>query len=91
MIVISLIHCKKVYSPEGDVGYLSRLPLRDIRKIPEITICEGFVIEADKVLDVNRPATEFVCLHCGRRFYFNTKRYIKVLDALGVDYTSRLP
>ena len=49
------------------------------------------VIEADKILDVNRPATEFVCLHCGRRFYFNTKRYIKVLDALGVDYTSRLP
>jgi hypothetical protein len=88
---MSLIHCKKVYSAEGDASHMQKLPLRELRKIPDITICEGFVIEAGWTLDVNKPTVELMCVHCGNRFYFETRRYIKVLDALGVDYSGRLP
>ena len=59
--------------------------------MPDLTICEGFVTEADKNLDINRPLTEFVCMSCGRRFYFDTKKYIKVLKALNIDFSARVP
>lgn len=52
--------------------------------------CRGMVIESDKVLDKHSKMTEFVCLMCGNSFEFSTQRYIKLLDALGVDYSRRL-
>jgi RNase P subunit RPR2 len=52
--------------------------------------CGGFVVEAERSLDRNRPYTEFFCIHCGKRFYFQTKRYLKILDALKIDYSGRL-
>lgn len=48
------------------------------------------MVEADKFLDRQSKLTEFVCLMCGYTFEFSTDRYIKVLDALKVDYSQRL-
>lgn len=88
---MSLIKCKKVYSLIGeDVKDLSKLPLRELRKMDDIIVCEGMVIESEKTLDPNRRFTEFVCLVCGRRFYFETRRYINVLKALNIDFSGRL-
>lgn len=88
---MSLLHCKKVYDPEGNAAELQQLPLRELRKIPGITICEGFVIEASWTLNVNKPTVELMCVHCGRRTYCETRKYIKLLDALKIDYSGRLP
>jgi predicted RNA-binding Zn-ribbon protein involved in translation (DUF1610 family) len=87
-----MIRCKKVYSHDGqDASYLSKLPLPQLREIPDITICEGMVTEAEWTLNTKKPTVEFVCANCGRRFYYETRKYLRVLDALNVDYSGRLP
>lgn len=87
----SLIKCKKLYSPTGkDVSTLTRLPLRELREISDILVCEGMVIEAEKALTPNRKFTEFTCIICGHNFYFETRKYMKVLKALGIDYSGRV-
>ena len=52
--------------------------------------CGGMVIEADKFLNKHSKMTEFVCLMCGNSFEFSTQKYVKILDALGVDYSLRV-
>lgn len=52
--------------------------------------CRGMVIESDKVLSKSSKMTEFTCIMCGNTFEFSTAKYIKVLDAIGVDYQRRL-
>jgi transcription elongation factor Elf1 len=52
--------------------------------------CDGMVVEADKVLDKQKHMTEFLCLMCGNSFEFSTQKYLRVLDALGVDYSRRV-
>jgi hypothetical protein len=89
---LSLLKCKRVISKTGeDVSYLSKLPYSELKNRDDIVLCGGMVVEADKVLDTNKAYTEFVCLMCGRGFYFQTRRYLKVLDALKVDYSGRIP
>lgn len=89
---MALFHCKKVYSPDGeDVSEIQKLPIRQLRKIPNITICEGFVIEATWTLNTKKPTVELMCIHCGRRTYYETRKYLRLLDALGIDYSGRLP
>jgi hypothetical protein len=97
---VSVIHCKKIYSATKtpkEIEVLSKREdgrsksLAELRLIEDITICEGFVIEAEWTLNVKKPTVELVCLHCGKRFYYETRKYLTVLDALGIDYSGRLP
>lgn len=70
---------------------LEILPLHQLRKMPGATVCEGMVVETEKNINPHKIGTELGCIMCGRTFIFNTKKYLKVLDALGIDYSRRLP
>jgi hypothetical protein len=49
-----------VYSKKGEEVDLSALPVSVLKNMPGVTMCNGFVIEVDKVLDTNRSKTEFM-------------------------------
>lgn len=42
--------------------------------------CKGFVIKIDE--NPGDGYTEFRCLHCGRGFYFEYKKYNRLVNAL---------
>lgn len=52
--------------------------------------CRGMVIESDVFFDPQSKMTEFECINCGRSFEFATARYVKVLNALDIDYRGRM-
>lgn len=83
---MSLIKCKKVYSSDNvDPAIYAEMPLKKLRQLEDVTVCEGFVVESEPMIDLNNSFVELECVHCGKKVYFETDRYLKVLNALKIN------
>lgn len=88
---MSLVHCKKIYCNDGtDPATYAGESLTTLRKLENVTVCEGWVKEAEPFINRNHPTVELECVHCGTRKYFDTIKYLSVLKALNINYKYRL-